>query len=266
MNFTTVVVVFTIFGCGTNLFAFLLLATTKMLKDETYNIFLINLCIGDVAYLVTNTMYRASTVDDEYTWPDVLCPLLSYARRGTFYLPIFVYCSLAVERYANAIHRFKLKCRPAIICNVILWAFAFTMALPYYLSYRTELSETKMTTTSMMNASCHTNETQVQQTLKKCARDADAPLWKEYQWAEMVVSYILPIAVCSIFYLRIWWCFRELNMALKDTMLTIISPSIIRGTQAQMEVRKGILKVLALATFIFFVCYTPVFLSILNYL
>ncbi|KAI1710771.1 hypothetical protein DdX_10470 [Ditylenchus destructor] len=94
-------------------------------------------------------------------------------------------------------------------------------------------------------------------TSKVCQNDASPSFWSFYQYAELVVSYIFPLILCVAVYGRIWWCFRILNKSLSDTMATIISPSIICGAKAQVEVRQGILKLLILVTSIFFICYGP---------
>ncbi|KAI1714771.1 7 transmembrane receptor (rhodopsin family) domain-containing protein [Ditylenchus destructor] len=182
--------------------------------------------------------------DKEFTWPTFTCPLLIYASRSFFYQPIFSYLAIAIERYTSIVRNHTIKFLPAIVVNVSVWLAAFIVSIPYYLSHEVD------------SPSCTESP-------KKCVKDANRDLWTVYAGAEALISYFVPLGICVALYICIWRFFRRQNEVLQQTMATIISPSLLYGAIAQMEIRRGVMKLCITVTAIFFLSYTPVAVSII---
>lgn len=99
------------------------------------NIFVLNLAVSDLTFLLTLPMWATVTATG-YNWPfgSFLCKLTASLIIFNLYTSIFFLTSLSIDRYLALVHPVRSRqCRTlanARITCIIIWASAFLLSVP----------------------------------------------------------------------------------------------------------------------------------------
>nr|ADX05465.1 angiotensin AT1 receptor [Anguilla japonica] len=103
------------------------------------NIFVLNLAVSDLTFLITLPMWATFTAMG-YNWPfgGFLCKASAGLTIFNLYTSIFFLTSLSIDRYLAIVHPVRSRQRRTVvyarITCVLIWAFAFLLSLPTALS------------------------------------------------------------------------------------------------------------------------------------
>lgn len=99
------------------------------------NIFVLNLAVSDLTFLITLPMWATSTAKG-YHWPfgGFLCKASAGLVIFNLYTSIFFLMALSIDRYLAIVHpvqsrRFRTVVYARVTC-VVIWLFAFVLSLP----------------------------------------------------------------------------------------------------------------------------------------
>lgn len=99
------------------------------------NIFVLNLAVADLTFLLTLPMWATSTAKGYY-WPfgGFLCKASAGLSMLNLYTSIFFLMVLSIDRYLAIVHpvqsrRFRTVVYARVTC-VVIWLFAFALSLP----------------------------------------------------------------------------------------------------------------------------------------
>uniref|UniRef100_A0A8C7XCW9 Type-1 angiotensin II receptor n=1 Tax=Oryzias sinensis TaxID=183150 RepID=A0A8C7XCW9_9TELE len=99
------------------------------------NIFVLNLAISDLTFLITLPMWATFTAT-EYSWPfgGFLCKTSAGLVTFNLYTSVFFLTALSTDRYLAIVHpvqsrRFRTVVYARITC-VVIWLFAFVLSVP----------------------------------------------------------------------------------------------------------------------------------------
>lgn len=99
------------------------------------NIFVLNLAVSDLTFLITLPMWATSTAK-RYYWPfgEFLCKASAGLVIFNLYTSIFFLMALSIDRYLAIVHpvqsrRFRTVVYARVTC-VAIWLFAFALSLP----------------------------------------------------------------------------------------------------------------------------------------
>lgn len=99
------------------------------------NIFVLNLAVSDLTFLITLPMWATSTAKGYY-WPfgGFLCKASAGLVIFNLYTSIFFLMALSIDRYLAIVHpvqsrRFRTVVYARVTC-VLIWLFAFVLSLP----------------------------------------------------------------------------------------------------------------------------------------
>uniref|UniRef100_W5LU18 Type-1 angiotensin II receptor n=1 Tax=Astyanax mexicanus TaxID=7994 RepID=W5LU18_ASTMX len=108
----------------------------RHLKLKTVaNVFVLNLAISDLTFLVTLPMWAAYTALG-YEWPfgDFLCKAVAGLSFFTLYASVFFLTALSVDRYLAIVRPVKSRQCRTVACAwrvcALVWLFAFVLSLP----------------------------------------------------------------------------------------------------------------------------------------
>ena len=125
-------VVFVI-GLIGNILVVLVLMQYKRLKSMT-SIYLLNLAISDLIFLVTLPFWIDYKVKDDWIFGDAMCKLLSGFYFMGLYSEIFFIILLTIDRYLAIVHAvFALRARTitfGIITSIVVWVLAILASVP----------------------------------------------------------------------------------------------------------------------------------------
>ncbi|XP_044288765.1 type-1 angiotensin II receptor [Varanus komodoensis] len=99
------------------------------------SVFLLNLALADLCFLVTLPLWAATTAM-EYRWPfgNCLCKLTSAAATFNLYASVFLLTCLSIDRYLAIVHPMKARLRRTMfvarITCIIIWLMAALASLP----------------------------------------------------------------------------------------------------------------------------------------
>ncbi|XP_062988160.1 type-1 angiotensin II receptor-like isoform X2 [Elgaria multicarinata webbii] len=99
------------------------------------SIFLLNLALADLCFLVTLPLWAATTAM-EYRWPfgNCLCKLTSAAATFNLYASVFLLTCLSIDRYLAIVHPMKSRLRRTMfvarLTCIIIWLMAALASLP----------------------------------------------------------------------------------------------------------------------------------------
>lgn len=137
-NFITLIVFFLIFALGVlgNSLVITVLARSKPGKRRsTTNIFILNLSIADLAYLLFCIPFQ-STVYVLPTWVlgAFICKFIHYFFTVSMLVSIFTLSAMSVDRYVAIVHSRRSSTlrvsRNALMGVGLIWALSFAMASP----------------------------------------------------------------------------------------------------------------------------------------
>ncbi|KAJ8357136.1 hypothetical protein SKAU_G00199300 [Synaphobranchus kaupii] len=103
------------------------------------NIFVLNLAVSDLTFLITLPMWATFTAMG-YNWPfgSFLCKAGAGLTIFNLYTSVFFLTSLSIDRYLAIVHPVRSRQRRTVvyarITCVLIWAFAFLLSLPTALS------------------------------------------------------------------------------------------------------------------------------------
>ncbi|KAJ8270341.1 hypothetical protein GJAV_G00113240, partial [Gymnothorax javanicus] len=103
------------------------------------NIFVFNLAVSDLTFLITLPMWATVTAMG-YNWPfgSFLCKASAGLTIFNLYTSIFFLTSLSIDRYLAIVHPVRSRQRRTVvyarITCVLIWIFAFLLSLPTALS------------------------------------------------------------------------------------------------------------------------------------
>ncbi|XP_061099806.1 type-1 angiotensin II receptor B-like [Conger conger] len=192
------------------------------------NIFVLNLAVSDLTFLITVPMWATFTATG-YHWPfgSFLCKVSAGLVTFNLYTSVFFLTSLSIDRYLAIVHPVRSRQRRTVmyarITCVLIWAFSFLLSLP------TALSREVFTIKDSNNTFCAT--------LKRKDR-------KGFLVAIGLIKSILGFLVPFVIILT---CYSLIGRALLDARLLQSSRS--RGDE--------VLRMLAAVVLAFFVCWVP---------
>ncbi|XP_041669695.1 type-1 angiotensin II receptor [Cheilinus undulatus] len=103
------------------------------------NIFVLNLAVSDLTFLITLPMWATFTATG-YHWPfgGFLCKASAGLAIFNFYTSIFFLTALSIDRYLAIVHpvqsrRFRTVVYARVTC-VVIWLFAFLLSVPIALT------------------------------------------------------------------------------------------------------------------------------------
>ncbi|XP_029384884.1 type-1A angiotensin II receptor isoform X2 [Echeneis naucrates] len=110
--------------------------TSCYMKPKTVaNIFVLNLAVSDLTFLITLPMWATFTATG-YQWPfgGFLCKASAGLAIFNLYTSIFFLTALSIDRYLAIVHpvrsrRFRTVLYARITC-VVIWLFAFVLSVP----------------------------------------------------------------------------------------------------------------------------------------
>ncbi|XP_050996379.1 C-C chemokine receptor type 1 [Acomys russatus] len=122
-----------IVGVIGNVLVVLVLMQHRRLQSMT-SIYLLNLAISDLVFLVTLPFWIDYKLKDDWVFGDAMCKLLSGFYYLGLYSEIFFIILLTVDRYLAIVHAvFALRARTVtfgIITSVITWVLAILASIP----------------------------------------------------------------------------------------------------------------------------------------
>uniref|UniRef100_G3VAQ8 C-C motif chemokine receptor 1 n=2 Tax=Sarcophilus harrisii TaxID=9305 RepID=G3VAQ8_SARHA len=111
----------------------LILTKYKRLKTMT-NIYLLNLAISDLLFLITLPFWIHYDLQKHWVLGDAMCKLLSGLYYVGLYSEIFFIVLLTIDRYLAIVHAvFAIRIRkvvPSILTSIFTWVLAFLFSLP----------------------------------------------------------------------------------------------------------------------------------------
>ncbi|XP_036616786.1 C-C chemokine receptor type 1-like [Trichosurus vulpecula] len=116
-----------------NAMVVLILTKYKRLKTMT-NIYLLNLAISDLLFLITLPFWIHYELKRDWVFGDTMCKLLSGLYYLGLYSEIFFIILLTIDRYLAIVHAvFAIRVRKvvlSIMTSIITWGVAFLASLP----------------------------------------------------------------------------------------------------------------------------------------
>ncbi|NIG60962.1 c-C chemokine receptor type 1 [Pontoporia blainvillei] len=177
-------VVFVI-GLIGNILVVLVLMQYKRLKSMT-SIYLLNLAVSDLIFLVTLPFWIDYTLKDDWVFGDHMCKLLSGLYFMGLYSEIFFIILLTVDRYMAIVHAvFALRARTVtfgIVTSIVIWVLAVLASVPGLYFSKTQWESTHYT------CSLHFPPESLR-------------TWKQFQALKLnIVGLVLPLLVMVVCY------------------------------------------------------------------
>ncbi|MEE6500953.1 hypothetical protein FKM82_004007 [Ascaphus truei] len=126
-------IIFVIGIFGNSLVVIVIYSYMKM--KTVASIFLMNLALADLCFVITLPLWAAYTAM-HYYWPfgNVLCKLASAAITLNLYTSVFLLTCLSIDRYLAIVHPMKSRIRRTMmvarITCVVIWLLACLASLP----------------------------------------------------------------------------------------------------------------------------------------
>ncbi|XP_036410616.1 type-1 angiotensin II receptor B isoform X2 [Megalops cyprinoides] len=103
------------------------------------NIFVLNLALSDLTFLITLPMWATVTAL-HYHWPfgSFLCKASAGLTTFNLYTSVFFLTSLSIDRYLAIVHPVRSRPHRTVVCArntcIFIWTFAFLLSLPTVLT------------------------------------------------------------------------------------------------------------------------------------
>ncbi|XP_070620058.1 free fatty acid receptor 3-like [Erythrolamprus reginae] len=116
-------------GLPTNLLALSAFIQKMRVKATSNCIFLLNLTISDLGFLVFLLFKMAEQIAGRWAFPPFLCPLSGFAYFSTIYTSMLFLTAVSVDRYLGVAYpiQYKLRCQAvyAQIASLVIWIWSF---------------------------------------------------------------------------------------------------------------------------------------------
>ncbi|XP_022067190.1 type-1 angiotensin II receptor [Acanthochromis polyacanthus] len=198
------------------------------------NIFVLNLAVSDLTFLITLPMWATFTATG-YHWPfgGFLCKASAGLATFNLYTSIFFLTALSIDRYLAIVHpvrsrRFRTLMYARITC-VVIWLFAFVLSVP------TALIRDVMNVTNNNNTLCATLHPSEENIAKFNAVILATNIMKA------LLGFLIPFVI-------IITCYCLIGRAL------LAAKHIQKSSRSRDD---EVLRMLAAAVLAFFVCWVP---------
>lgn len=198
------------------------------------NIFVLNLAISDLTFLITLPMWATFTATG-YQWPfgGFLCKTSAGLVTFNLYTSIFFLTALSIDRYLAIVQpvrsrRFRSVAYARITC-VVIWLFAFVLSVPTALTRDVHFIETSKTTVCATLHSTTENAERLEELLLAIS------LMKS------LLGFLMPFIIII-------------------TCYCLIGRALLRAKHIQKSSRSRddeVLRMLAAAVLAFFLCWVP---------
>ncbi|XP_077312680.1 free fatty acid receptor 2-like [Lithobates pipiens] len=116
-------------GLPSNLLVFYIFCKKAQNRMTPNLIYMINLCISDLVFIMFLPIKIMETFLSGWTLPEILCPMYNFVHYSTIYASVLFLTAVSVGRYLSAAFpiKYKIYKRPIysfFIC-IILWALVF---------------------------------------------------------------------------------------------------------------------------------------------
>ncbi|KAM4652231.1 free fatty acid receptor 1-like [Discoglossus pictus] len=134
-----VVYVMTIFlGLPSNILAFYIFCKKARIKLTPNLIYMINICISDLVFIMVLPIKISETFLSGWTLPPILCPIYNFCHFSTIYASVCFLSAVSVGRYLSVAFpiKYKIYKKPKYSCMicVCLWAIVLVhVAIVFFL-------------------------------------------------------------------------------------------------------------------------------------
>ncbi|XP_073683612.1 ovarian cancer G-protein coupled receptor 1-like [Garra rufa] len=189
--------VFFIIGFPANCLS-LYVAWVLMKKGNNLAVYLINLSVGDLLYILTLPVWIMMALG--YAVDDSLCSIIAVVMFNSFYVGSGFLCWISVDRYLAIVfplHFARVReVRTAVLVSAIVWLVEIVLHLGF-LTY----------TKDILNFSARR---MCEEPMVMSAAAADVAITRT------VLGFFIPVFIMS-------FCFEEINRALKKSTSTVVS-------------------------------------------
>ncbi|XP_073457306.1 free fatty acid receptor 2-like [Aquarana catesbeiana] len=183
-------------GLPSNLLVFYIFCKKAQNRMTPNLIYMINLCISDLVFIMFLPIKIMETFLSGWTLPEILCPMYNFVHYSTIYASVLFLTAVSVGRYLSAAFpiKYKIYKRPIysfFIC-IILWALVFLHVSFVFVLETTQKGNIEMYLYQVDNkVVCYENFTSSQLKLIVPAR-------LEYS----IVLFFLPLGITIFCYTR----------------------------------------------------------------
>ncbi|XP_022089618.1 orexin receptor type 2-like isoform X2 [Acanthaster planci] len=226
------------------------------------NYYIVNLALADILVSLVCLPFSV-VVDISETWffGDVLCSIIPYIQNTAVSVSIFTLTMIAVDRYLAICRplKFQISSRRTVITVIVIWVVSLITMLPHSLSMSTKSNPVMASFLKPL-------------WLTKCldVKWQDSPWRTVYTVVTMLFTYLLPLCVIGVAYcmvcLRLWSGIPSDETSHKPTNNNPswngkgkrAPRSMNKSTEAQLESRRKVARMLIVVVVLFAVCYLPV--------
>ncbi|KAM3835192.1 type-1 angiotensin II receptor [Vipera latastei] len=161
------------------------------------SVFLLNLALADLCFLVTLPLWAATTAM-KYHWPfgNCLCKIASVAATFNMYASVFLLTCLSVDRYLTIVHPMKARLRRTMLVArvtcIIIWLLAVLASLPVGIHRRAYVLENENITVCAFWYGTRRNST------NPITMNIGLGLSKN------ILGFLIPFVIILISYILIW--------------------------------------------------------------
>ncbi|CAH1267245.1 GALR2 [Branchiostoma lanceolatum] len=217
-------------GVAGNILVMVVLLCKKEHIQNTTNIFILNLSIADLLFLIFCGPFQTYLFSgDSWIFGTFLCKFVHYGNYTNMIASIYNLLVMSVDRYIAIVHAIKSReirnPRYAWIVESVIWSMSLLMAIPIAIAYKTE------------SAGGYTRD---EQEVLVCMDSWNT--WSErvsYFTTLFVCCYVIPLLCISL-------CYILLVRSLQD-----------RPRHGQQNTKKKVTKMVTVVVIMFAVCWFP---------
>ncbi|XP_038057193.1 orexin receptor type 2-like isoform X2 [Patiria miniata] len=226
------------------------------------NYYIVNLAVADILVsLVCLPITVVVDISESWFFGDVMCSVIPYIQNTSVCVSIFTLTMIAVDRYLAICRplKFQISSKRTVITVIVIWVLSLFTMLPNSLSMVTR-SEPIMETFGKPLW------------LTKCSdfKWEDSPWRAVYAVVTLLFTYLLPLCVVGVAYcmvcLRLWsgipsdeTSHKSSNNNAQGNGKSKRAPrSMNKSTEAQLQSRRKVARMLIVVVVLFAVCYLPI--------